>query len=416
MPGIRDICLIGILVILSSANAFGSFEGDSPIDVFYLSRHAASGYAKNRVMTPDPSIRVDPVPMPGHHLLKRGKDIDMLARIMRIYFPRNYQQLVQERDLIVMFEAPCGMEGMSNAQFDPTWMSWLVDGVREEGLSLIMMGGDGCWGGGPEGTTVYRSWGETILDRILPFKSLGGTNPPRAAYNVPEFLDPGHPLNRLPWAEAGPVEVLNKVEPKPGANLIAQAVGRRSTYPWIASWRQGEGNVVGETQIFWSKGTSDIMFNEWEWYNDFVIYLMYFGVGKSLPDDLELVHMLRGKFTTYMIRISLLVSQLEFIEDFGVNTVPLYDDLEAIRQREDKAREYYRKGEYDSTLDTFTEIDDMWQELDSSALEAKDNALVWVYLIEWLVVTGVSLTSGVVLWMIMINRRIYREAGLTKWA
>ena len=73
-------------------------------------------------------------------------------------------------------------------------MEELVRGIREDGFSLIMMGGDACWGGGQEGAAFYKSWGETILDEVLPFESLGGTNPSVAAFNAPKFLDPEHPL------------------------------------------------------------------------------------------------------------------------------------------------------------------------------------------------------------------------------
>lgn len=415
MPGIQDLLAeIGLLIVLMTVSPISALDRSEPVDVLYLSRFAARGYSQNRVMTPDPSIRVNSIPMPGHHLLRYGEDIDVLARIMRIYFPRNYRTLVEGSDLVVMFEAPCGLEGLSAAQFDPRWMSWLVKGIREDGLDLIMMGGDGCWGGGPEGTTVYRSWGETMLDDVLPFESLGGTNPPQAAFHKPEFLDLDHPLAGLPWSDSSPVEVLNKVEPKLGATMIAQAAGRKDTYPWIACWEQGSGKVVGETQIFWSKETTNTMFAEWEWYDDFVICLMYFGVDKEIPDDLELVHMLRGYFTDYMLKVSLLVSHLEFVENFGANSAPLYDDLDRIRQVQRGAEDSFVAGEYQSTLDRFREIDERWEELEERADRVKDNALMWVYAIEWLAVSGVSLVSGTMLWILMVGRRLYREGGTTR--
>ncbi|MBU7004502.1 MAG: hypothetical protein HXS50_02960, partial [Theionarchaea archaeon] len=282
-------------------------EGSELVDIVYISRVASGGYVQNRVMTPDPSIRILPVPMPGHHQLADGANIDILNRYMRIYFPRNYESLVGGHDMVVMFEAPCGLSGASKVQFDPKWMSWMVRGIREDGFSLIMMGGDACWGGGQEGAAFYKSWGETILDEVLPFESLGGTNPSVAAFNNPQFIDPEHPLNVLPWEDSGPVELLNKVLPRPGATLVAKAVGGGEEYPWIATWRYGTGKVVGETQIHWSKGTMNLMFNNWEWYPDFVVYLLYFGVDKPVPDDIMLVHKLRTQMATYALRISLLV-------------------------------------------------------------------------------------------------------------
>jgi hypothetical protein len=156
------------------------------------------------------------------------------------------------------------------------------------------------------------------------------------------------------------------------------------------------------------------MFDRWEWFNDFVIYLMYFSVDKAVPEDMELVHRLRDQIGTYVLRISLLVSLLEFVEDFGANTATLYDEFEALHQRQKDAEEFYRQGEYQATAEIFSEIDELWELLEARALRTKKNALVWVYVIEWFVVVGASLASGGVLWMVMVRRGFYREVETTR--
>ena len=134
MPGFRGLCAVLILIaVFFSSPALGVDDADQ-VRVIYLSRFAQRGYSQNRAMTPDPSIRLQSVPMPGHHQLADGADIDVLNRFMRIYFPRNYAALVEGNDLVVMFEAPCGLAGMSKVQFDPRWMQWLVKGMRDDGL------------------------------------------------------------------------------------------------------------------------------------------------------------------------------------------------------------------------------------------------------------------------------------------
>lgn len=341
----RGICLAAICGFLLLA----ATEGSEPVRVVYISRFVHRGYAQNRAMTPDPSISLLPIPMPGHHQLADGADVNILNRYMRIYFPRSYGALVGNHDMVVMFEAPCGLSGLSKVQFDPKWMSWMVRGIAEDGLSVLMMGGDACWGGGQEGSAFYKSWGETILDEVLPFDSLVGTNPATAASNRPSFVDPEHPLNVLPWEGAGPVELLNKVLTRQGATLIAQAIGDGGIYPWISAWRYGQGKVVGETQIHWSKETTNVMFDRWEWYPDFIVYLMYFGVDKPIPEDILLVHDLRVRIREYTLRISLLVSLLEFVEDFGANIVSLYGDLDLIQERYSEAGELYRSDDYQGT-------------------------------------------------------------------
>ena len=407
-----------LLVIFTSVANLTVFAAGDPfvIDVLYVSRALFQGIKTNPMLAPDPAISLLCVPMPGHTQLGTlGEDVNVLNRYMRIYMPRNYQQLIDERDVVVMFEAPVGIVQYPSVHFDSKWISWFVEGVQEEGMGLIMMGGDASWGGGWEGGTYYMSWGDTMLDAILPFKSLEGTNPSYAGLHRPSFRN-DHPLSRLPWKEARFVELLNKVEPKPGATLIAEAVGRDIRYPWIAAWDVGKGRSVGETQIFGSKGTSNYMFYEWDWYQDFVIFLTYIGAGKPIPEDIYRAHRIREEINLHLEKNILLISLLEFIEKFGASTVRLYEELDAINLRAKDAEEHYRKDDYDAASDVFEEVHRAFNELNVRAIKAKQNALTWIYIVEWFTVSGAALISGVFIWMLMVKRKLYREVGVTRTA
>ncbi len=48
------------------------------------------------------------------------------------------------------------------------------------------------------------------------------------------------------------------------------------------------------------------------------------------------------------------------------------------------------------------------------AKDAKDSALLWIYVIEWMATTATALMSGVVVWWLMIRRRLYREVTVTR--
>ena len=54
------------------------------------------------------------------------------------------------------------------------------------------------------------------------------------------------------------------------------------------------------------------------------------------------------------------------------------------------------------------------READELALRAKQTALFWVYVIEWLVVTATLLVCATVLWALMVRRRLYREVSATR--
>ena len=50
------------------------------------------------------------------------------------------------------------------------------------------------------------------------------------------------------------------------------------------------------------------------------------------------------------------------------------------------------------------------------AITLKERALLWVYVVEWATVTATLMICGFALWTVMIRRRLYREAGLTRSA
>ncbi len=411
----KALAAVLALLQLSPVLAMTDLSAGDPlvIDIIMIDRGLFQGGYFDKMVSADPSISVLGVPMPGHYSIGNLQmDPDYMNRVLRIYMPRNYEHLLTTQDMILLREACCGSSAYPEVYFDAKWMSWFIRGVQEEGMPLGMWGGDASWGGGGEGS--YTSWGETILDVILPFESIGGYNPHYASTQYPEFRDPEHPLARLPWKSAGPVELLNKVEPKQGATLIAEAVMGSKRFPWMAWWRSGEGKIFGETQVFGSHGTTNQMLNYWEWYQDFLIYMVYFNADKPVPPDIYRAHRLREEINTHLAKSSLLVSLLEFIEKFGASTVKLYEELESINQEEEKAEEFYRQDDYDSAAEVFETIHAWWEELNGKAIEVKEQALLWVYLIEWLSVTAVALIAGSFLWLVMIKRRLYREIGTTR--
>ncbi len=404
-----------ILVSLPCVTSLADLSSGDPltIEVLMIDRGLAQGGIFHKRLGADPSISILGVPQPGHYSIGHlKKDPESINRAMRIYMPRNYQHMVETRDMILLREASCGSSQFPEVFFEQAWMSWFVDAVREEGMPLSMWGGDASWGGGGEGW--YKSWGDTIIDGILPFRCLGGYNPPRAAFQKPHFTDPGHHLARLPWKSSGPVELLNKVKPKDGARLIATAIAPGKEFPWIAWWEQGKGRVLGETQVFGSYGTTNRMLNDWPWYQDFIIYLLYFGAGKEIPDDIIRAHRLRVEINTHLDKASLYVSLLEFVENFGASTLELYQELDEVNQMEKEAEERFRQNDYDEAAEIFEEINAAWGRLNAKAMEAKSRALTWVYLIEWFVVSGVAMLTGFFLWAVMIRRKLYREIKTTR--
>ena len=418
---LRVLAILSILIISAVPLQAADLSSGDPlvIDIIMIDRKIArGGSGQYRRLLADPSISILGVPQPGHYAIDHGMDPENINRVMRIYMPRNFQHLLDNHDMILLRDSSCGNYQYPVIYFDPRWMSWFVDAVGEEGMPFAMWGGDASWGGGGPGGSggegSYKSWGETLLDPILPFEGLGGYNPPTAEFQKPYFTDPDHPLARLPWEYSGPVELLNNVEPKQGANVIARAVAPGKDFTWIGWWMHGEGKVVGEAQVFGSKGTTNRMLNDWQWYQDFIIYLVYFNVDKPIPTDIVRAHHLREEINTHLAKSSLLISLLEFVERYGASTLGLYGDMDEIDAKEKEAEELFRQDDYDGAEQIFEDIHTAWEELNRDAIEAKERALLWVYVIEWLTVSAASLISGVILWAVMVRRRLYREIGVTR--
>ena len=49
-----------------------------------------------------------------------------------------------------------------------------------------------------------------------------------------------------------------------------------------------------------------------------------------------------------------------------------------------------------------------------ASVQAKDAVLFWVYIIEWATVSATSAVVGVVVWALMVRKRLYREVEMTR--
>jgi hypothetical protein len=61
-----------------------------------------------------------------------------------------------------------------------------------------------------------------------------------------------------------------------------------------------------------------------------------------------------------------------------------------------------------------TDVLDMIDEAMVEAIKVRDEAAFWIFLTEWAVVSGTSMVAGVLLWTLMVRRRLYREVEITR--
>ena len=123
---------------------------------------------------------------------------------------------------------------------------------------------------------------------------------------------------------------------------------------------------------------------------------------------------LRNRITKYISLRSYALSVIEFAEKFDAN---MDRAGEALAQADDERSAVFRnyvEGEYQEALDMLESALGNLERVSELALEAKDEALFWVYVIEWFTVSGTGMMCGVLLWTLMVRRSAYKEVRTTR--
>jgi uncharacterized membrane protein len=339
------------------------------------------------------------VTVPHLSLATPGVDLTYAKRVARIYLPRNYESFIGNTDLILL-------ANIDRRIFTPQNIAWFRDGVLDEGMGCLMTGGSQGFGG----YGGFPSWGDSVLDEVLPVWCFEGEHSksytPKLRIAAPE----NELAQSIPWEDAPCFFPYNFVEPKDGCTVIIESDDEKRTSLWFY-WDIGQGRFVGCQNIFGVFGCS---FNEWEYFQDSVLNTYYYTVGFPLPEDLQTAHELRRKWHQYRLELKLLLSLIEFADKFGANMQEVegeMDELDDLRQTSD---ELYLENDYPSALSTLEEAISETVRISEMAVEAKERALFWVYVIEWLTVASALIISGSVVWTLMIRRSAYREVKVTR--
>ena len=152
----------------------------------------------------------------------------------------------------------------------------------------------------------------------------------------------------------------------------------------------------------------------WPYTIDFWINQAWYLAGLEIPSDLGSVHNLRQDFLSYSSQRTLALSTIDFVERFGARTRTLYETLAETDSKKRQADELYRRDRLDESLSMMEEALKGLQRVAAESVKAKSTVLIWIYGVEWMAVTGTTILAGLILWTLMIRRRLYREVGLTR--
>ncbi len=343
----------------------------------------------------DPALDVIAVPATAHEGWFTKVEV---ARALRLYLPRTYEQLIEGNMML-----------LSDVRADtilPKWLNWFTRSIEEDGMSLMMIGGILSFGG----YSGSPSWEITSIGPLLPVglieQGLGDIS------WKPVVAAPDDPLmTALPWSTCPHFGGYNKVTLKEGAKLLAET-NDEGRNPFMVIWTVGTGLSFAFCTD-WTPGWG-VDFREWEFYADFTVYSVYYGLGREVPQDLELMHLLRADIVGYRTERDILISLINFVEKVGANTVSLeamIRDADLIRK---EAGELYVLQDYEGCVATLGTAREELKDIELEAVKVKSRALLWIWMVEWLVVTSTLMITGFILWTVMIRRRLYREVGTTR--
>ncbi len=359
-----------------------------------------------RVYPFDPMLRYSLVPA---YMFAMGRE--EVQRSLRVYMPRSYGLLTQN-DLLVFSDTDA-------ANYRDLWLKWFRDAVLEDRLGMMMTAGGESFGA-VENYGI--GWIGTPVEELIPVVMHHQMNwelTHLPDYSLPwEVSDPDHELTTaLPYDSAPVLGPQNFVSEKQGAHTLALAKtvpGRQDRWPVWTYSDLGDSRTMAFTAYMWEKRHGLRSFDQWDYFLDHVVNMVYYTCRLEIPEDTELVHRVRDSFREYLTRKVFAQSLLEFIQRFGANTNRLEGRIGEADGAKAEAESLYVRQEYTSAQNKIEEaIEDMKKiALDSS--ELKRTALLWVYVTEYLAVSGTCMAAGFVLWTLMVRRRLYREVGTTR--
>jgi len=391
-------------LILIGMPSAGCLEGGR-IGILYIGDIARSAPFREMVSDPLFSITFVSASLRGFG----GWDISDVRRAVRMYMPRTYSDL-RDYDVIVLSNANRFAVGPHNIEL-------LANGVGEAGTGLLMSGGWESFGGG----FGNPSWGDTSIGRFLPTEDVVDTwvqYPRGYLFLVIDRKD--HELMRSVIWHGQSLGVQNMwndfhhnlVRAKPGTEVLAHVRNMGfDDHPAMVTWevenRTRTFALTGEIHTFSRPGI-------WDYSLDFGSNLMIYLDGRPVPQDVELVHRVRQMMTEVRTRKSVLLGLLDFCESAGANTGKVMRRIDQVDGMISATMPEYLDLHFGAMLEAYRQADQMLGGIEEEAIKLKNRALLWVYIVEWLGVTGTLMICGLVLWSLMIRRRLYAPVGITR--
>jgi hypothetical protein len=163
----------------------------------------------------------------------------------------------------------------------------------------------------------------------------------------------------------------------------------------------------------WQPAAGNI-FMKWEYYGDYAINMMLFLAGRKLPEDIEVVYLVRRRMRQVADDLNMLISLIEMVEKFGGSGFELNQLVVEIQGERREAVGLYVEANLDDSLRAMGEVLGMIEDSMDEAIKVRNEAAFWIFVTEWAVVSGTSMLAGVAIWVLMVRRRLYKKVEITR--
>jgi uncharacterized membrane protein len=331
-----------------------------------------------------------------------GAQLEEIQRYMHQRYPRTTKHMTDSYDIVAY----------SNIQllaFTGRQIQMVSESVVGEGLGYMMFGGHTSFGGT---TDSYPTWKGSSIDEILPVEVVDGIYIRPIVFKL-VVSDPDHALMvSLPWSDLPLFPyTLNAATMRQSGHLLAET-DLDERWPVVAYGDYGNGRSVGFLTPL--NTVDNYNMRNWGFFDDMCANLAYFAADTELPQDPFMVHKLRGSFRSYHDERLLYISMVEFVDRFGASTARLEDILAEVEGIRADSYSAYISQDYVTSSQIMARATEMLKAGHGQAIEVKNLALLWVYVIEWIVVAATLMIVGSVLWTLMIRKRLYREIASTR--
>ena len=355
----------------------------------------------------EPGLRYRVIPTDTDSLGLKDEDS---RRFVRQYFPRTEREFYTTFQFVVMPDTRI-------APFTGKQIMWMKESFEKHDVGCFVTVGADLAG------SYEQEWINSPLHDVLP-TSLKDQYRVGDTFKIVILKDDPPVLSMFRQYDIEKFEgscPCSRNFPREGSTVWADADYQTQNlrYPWLVSWQLGtEGGHV------WT--ASDDLDHQWWWpggmrfqstnpySGDVFLNIIYYSTGRILPTDIEVVHQLRTSLGLYETQRLMIRGTIEWAEKLGANVNRAERAMGEVEEIYRSALGEYSQGEYDSAVTTLEEAMVEAGAALEIAFKTKQEAMFYIYVVEWLATTGTMLLSGSVLYTLMIRRRLYREVGTTR--